>query len=298
MDAAWDDLLRLWVYPTGSTYIEWHEGAPGAGAETYRRAVETCRQLVERSGGNPSYALRLGRASKSMSLCELAAGLVARWGRSFSTGTKVMDAVLELTSSEHDDFGLAACGVVFRPEGFRLRHAIRILRTCSLHLEWGHQRYRTPHKVASATYHIGLLCALDGQLEEALEAFSAAMAKYTCTPELAACFGDSHPRIRNLRRAAAWVAARLGRPLPPELAFSPGHNSGSESAPQSQSQLQARAGASRSGRRLTRLAWPPCLDPALWASRGIDSELQEVFLATYPADAVLQIGAWLANGPL
>eukprot|EP00741_Cyanophora_paradoxa_P015852 tig00020908_g15303.t1 len=143
---------------------------------------------------------------------------------------------------------------------------------------------------------LNIRSALDGQLEEALEAFSAAMAKYTCTPELAACFGDAHPRIRNLRRAAAWVAARLGRPLPPELAFSPGHNSGSESAPQSQFQLQARAGAS--GRRLARLAWRPCLDPDLWASRGIDSELQEVFLATYPADAVLQIGAWLANGPL
>eukprot|EP00741_Cyanophora_paradoxa_P011565 tig00020562_g11173.t1 len=207
---------------------------------------------------------------------------MGRSSNSIIASVKTLDSVCELSNSEHDDFGLAAYAVVFRPGGFQLRHAIRLLRAVNLHLEWGHQRYRTPHKVASATYHIGLLCALDGQLTEALEAFSASMAKYTCTPELAACFGDSHTRIRNLRRAAAWVAARLGRPVPPELAWPPGH--------------EPPNGSPWAGRGL-RLAPPPFLDAALWASRGVDAELMEIFIATYPADAVVQIGAWLANSP-
>eukprot|EP00741_Cyanophora_paradoxa_P018159 tig00021038_g17532.t1 len=265
-------------------HIDLHEGDPLAAVDALRRAVAICRELVERTGGNAAYALRLGRASKSLGLCELVAGLVGRWGSTVNTATKVTDAVCELTSPEHDDFGLAACAVIFRPDGFKLRHAIRILRTCALHLEWGHQRYKTPHKMASAFYHIGLLCALDGQLTEALELFSTAMAKYTCTPELAACFGDSHPRIRNLRRAAAWVAARLGRPVPPELA-APLDASG---------QL---CGPAAPARRGSRLAPRQSLDPAFWTSRGIDVELQEVFKATYPADTLVQIGAWLANGP-
>eukprot|EP00741_Cyanophora_paradoxa_P018160 tig00021038_g17533.t1 len=265
-------------------FIEWHEGDPSAAVEIYRRAVAICRELVERTGGNAAYALRLGRAGKSLGLCELTAGLVGSWGRTAYTACKVTDAVCELTSSEHDDFGLAACAVIFRPDGFALRHAIRIMRTCALHLEWGHQRYKTPHKMASTFYHIGLVCALDGQLPEALELFSTAMAKYTCTPELAACFGDSHPRIRNLRRAAAWVAARLGRPVPPELA-APLDASG---------QL---CGPAAPARRGSRLAPRQSLDPAFWTSRGIDVELQEVFKATYPADTLVQIGAWLANGP-
>eukprot|EP00741_Cyanophora_paradoxa_P000369 tig00000403_g360.t1 len=266
-------------------YIDWHEGDPAAAAEGYRRAADIARELAERSGGNPAYVMRLGRASRSASLAELAAGLVARWGRSLRAGTQALDAVCEVTSSDHDDFCLAACGVVFRPGGFKLRHAIRIVRSCLLLFEAGLHGPWGPTKVASALYHIGLLCALDGQLAEALDTFVASMAKYTCTPELAACFGDSHPRIRNLRRAATWVAARLGRPVPPQLVHPYPYDANE----------RPRGLAGRMGG--LGLAWRPALDPDFWASRGIDSELQEVFLATYPADTVLQISAWLANGP-
>eukprot|EP00741_Cyanophora_paradoxa_P011564 tig00020562_g11172.t1 len=55
-------------------YIEWHEGSPDVAADGYRKAVETGRELVERSGGNPFYVVRMGRAMKSMGLCEFAAG--------------------------------------------------------------------------------------------------------------------------------------------------------------------------------------------------------------------------------
>eukprot|EP00741_Cyanophora_paradoxa_P011515 tig00020557_g11123.t1 len=267
-------------------YIEWYDGDPAAGAEIYSRGVETGRELVERSGGNPAYALRMGRCSRSLALCQFASGLVSRWGRSYYAGAKVVDETCEVTSGDHDEFGILACGIVFRPEGFKLRHAIRILRAVLLHLEWSNRRSRTPHKSASALYHIGLMCALDGQLEEALDLFSGAAARYACTPELAASFPDSHPRMRNLRRAAACVAARLRRPLPPELASAPGDDP-----------HPARGQRPRS--LGLRLAPAPSADQADWTSRGVpvDPELRAVITSTYPAETVAQISAWLANGP-
>eukprot|EP00741_Cyanophora_paradoxa_P011516 tig00020557_g11124.t1 len=270
-------------------YIEWYDGDAAAGAEIYSRGVETGRELVERSGGNPAYALRMGRCSRIFALCQFASGLVSRWGRSYYAGAKVVDETCEVTSGDHDEFGILACGIVFTPEGFKLRHAIRILRAALLHLEWSNRRSRTPHKSASALYHIGLMCALDGQLEEALELFSGAAARYACTPELAASFPDSHPRIRNLRRAAACVAARLRRPLPPELASAPaaGHD-------------PHRAARGQRPRGLgLRLVPAPNADQADWTSRGVpvDPELRAVITSTYPAETVAQISAWLADGP-
>eukprot|EP00741_Cyanophora_paradoxa_P024860 tig00000310_g24001.t1 len=259
-------------------FLSWHEGGVEEALEYYRRACSVAHELVARSGGDPFYTLHASRIHKSLFVFECTRASFVQAFRQLEAALE-LDLVCELSSGEFDELSWLGA-LVWRPDGFRLSHVIRIFRVIYSIVEWLTRDSHTP-RLAHILFNIGNIYMLDGKYEEALETYRRAESMYRATLAIAAVFPESHRRIRALRRAAAAAAARLH----PSASFLAAEVAAvAHAPPEPRWRIPATAGTSVAAS----LEEPP-------VPSGCDLPLYAALKPSYGADSWHQIAYWSAR---